>query len=208
MTSRSGSSRIRQGISFHDGTPVDASTPCCSASRRQKADPLVGLAVKPFYPETGATERIDDLTRRSSTCSSPTPTSRCTSPASSATCRRRPGSLQRSPTRRSTSSPSDPDRSCSTAARPTRSPASCATRTGGTATSTSTPSSSFPCPTPTPAPSCSCRATSTPCRRPIPAPIQTLDDDPSIQQIKDETGEESFVMINTRHGTVRRHPGP
>ena len=28
----------------------------------QKADPLVGLAVKPFYPETGATERIDDFT--------------------------------------------------------------------------------------------------------------------------------------------------
>ena len=30
-----------------------------------------------------------------------------------------------------------------------------------------------------------------------PGAIQTLDDDPSIQQIKDETGEEGFVMINT-----------
>ena len=28
----------------------------------QRNDPLVGLAVKPFYPETGAVERIDDYT--------------------------------------------------------------------------------------------------------------------------------------------------
>jgi ABC-type transport system substrate-binding protein len=30
-----------------------------------------------------------------------------------------------------------------------------------------------------------------------PGAIQTLNEDPSIQQIKDETGEESFVMLNT-----------
>jgi peptide/nickel transport system substrate-binding protein len=50
---------IRQGITFHDGTPVTIDA-VLLGFETQKADPLVGLAVKPFYPETGATERIDD----------------------------------------------------------------------------------------------------------------------------------------------------
>jgi peptide/nickel transport system substrate-binding protein len=51
---------IRQGISFHDGTPVTIDA-VLLGFETQRADPLVGLAVKPFYPETGATERIDDF---------------------------------------------------------------------------------------------------------------------------------------------------
>ncbi len=53
--------KIREGISFHDGTPVTIDA-VILGFETQKADPLVGLAVKPFYPETGATERIDDYT--------------------------------------------------------------------------------------------------------------------------------------------------
>ncbi len=41
-----------------------------------------------------------------------------------------------------------------------------------------------------------------------PGAILKLDEDPSIQQVKDETGEESFVMINSGVGAVRRHPCP
>ena len=52
---------IRQGITFHDGTPLTIDA-ILLGFETQKADPLVGLAVKPFYPETGATERIDDYT--------------------------------------------------------------------------------------------------------------------------------------------------
>ena len=55
--------KIREGITFHDGTPLDA-----AAVQRnfegQLADPLVGLAVRPFHPETGATELLDQYTIR------------------------------------------------------------------------------------------------------------------------------------------------
>ena len=54
---------LRQGITFHDGTPLDA-----AAVQRnfeaQLADPLVGLAVKPFHPAEGATEIVDEFTLR------------------------------------------------------------------------------------------------------------------------------------------------
>ena len=52
---------LRQGISFHDGTPVTIDA-VIQGFETQRNDPLVGLAVKPFYPETGAVERIDDFT--------------------------------------------------------------------------------------------------------------------------------------------------
>lgn len=51
---------IRQGISFHDGTPVTIDA-VIQGFETQRQDPLVGLAVKPFYPETGAVDRIDDF---------------------------------------------------------------------------------------------------------------------------------------------------
>jgi peptide/nickel transport system substrate-binding protein len=51
---------LRQGISFHDGTPVTIDA-VIQGFETQRVDPLVGLAVKPFYPETGAVERLDDF---------------------------------------------------------------------------------------------------------------------------------------------------
>ncbi|MDA3033293.1 MAG: ABC transporter substrate-binding protein, partial [Actinomycetota bacterium] len=47
--------------SFHDGTPLNAAAVQVNFET-QRADPLVGLAVKPFYPAENATELIDDLT--------------------------------------------------------------------------------------------------------------------------------------------------
>jgi len=52
---------IRQGITFHDGTPLNIDA-IIQSFETQRQDPLVGLAVKPFYPETGAVDRIDDYT--------------------------------------------------------------------------------------------------------------------------------------------------
>ena len=51
---------IRQGITFHDGTPLTIDA-VIQGFETQRQDPLVGLAVKPFYPETGAVDRIDDF---------------------------------------------------------------------------------------------------------------------------------------------------
>lgn len=57
--------KLREGVMFHDGTPLNS-----EALRANFevviADPLVGLAVAPFYPtvEEGAFEIIDDLTAR------------------------------------------------------------------------------------------------------------------------------------------------
>ncbi len=51
---------IRQGITFHDGTPLTIDA-VIQGFETQRQDPLVGLAVKPFYPETGAVDRLDDF---------------------------------------------------------------------------------------------------------------------------------------------------
>ena len=52
---------LRPGITFHDGTPLDAEAVVVNFEA-QRAHPLVGLAVKPFYPESGAVEAVDELT--------------------------------------------------------------------------------------------------------------------------------------------------
>jgi peptide/nickel transport system substrate-binding protein len=54
---------LRQGITFHDGTPLDAEAVRINFEA-QLADPLVGIAVRPFYPETGAIEVVDEFTVR------------------------------------------------------------------------------------------------------------------------------------------------
>lgn len=53
--------KLRAGVTFHDGTPftVDAVIKQFEITRN---DPLVGLAVRPYYPETDAVAKIDDLT--------------------------------------------------------------------------------------------------------------------------------------------------
>jgi peptide/nickel transport system substrate-binding protein len=53
--------KLREGIVFQDGTPLDSAALQVNFEA-QRADPLVGQAVSPFYPEDGATEIIDDLT--------------------------------------------------------------------------------------------------------------------------------------------------
>src|SRR6056297_1398341 len=53
--------KLREGIEFHDGTPVNAEAVQVNFET-QRLDPLVGLAVRPYYPETDATTLIDDLT--------------------------------------------------------------------------------------------------------------------------------------------------
>ena len=53
--------KLRAGVTFHDGTPftVDAVIKQFEITRN---DPLVGLAVRPYYPETDAVAKVDDLT--------------------------------------------------------------------------------------------------------------------------------------------------
>ena len=53
--------KLREGLTFHDGTPVDSAA-IQTNFELQRADLLVGLAVRPYYPETDATTIIDDLT--------------------------------------------------------------------------------------------------------------------------------------------------
>ncbi len=53
--------KIREGITFHDGSPLDADAVIVNFES-QRAAPLVGLAVRPFFPEENATEKIDDFT--------------------------------------------------------------------------------------------------------------------------------------------------
>ena len=53
--------KLREGITFHDGTPLNIDA-VIKNFEIQRADPLVGLAVKPFYPEENAVVKVDDLT--------------------------------------------------------------------------------------------------------------------------------------------------
>ena len=53
--------KFRPDVLFHDGTPLDAAAFVTNFDAQRSAF-LVGIAVRPFYPETGATAVIDDLT--------------------------------------------------------------------------------------------------------------------------------------------------
>ena len=53
--------KLRPDVLFHDGTSLDAAA-FVTNFEAQRGAPLVGLAVRPFYPEAGATAVIDDLT--------------------------------------------------------------------------------------------------------------------------------------------------
>jgi len=53
--------KLRAGVVFHDGTPLTTDA-VIKQFEITRADPLVGLAVRPYYPETGAVVQIDDLT--------------------------------------------------------------------------------------------------------------------------------------------------
>jgi peptide/nickel transport system substrate-binding protein len=52
---------LREGVNFHDGTPLNADA-VLKNFEIQRNDPLVGLAVKPYFPEEGAAVVLDDLT--------------------------------------------------------------------------------------------------------------------------------------------------
>lgn len=52
---------LRPGIEFHDGTPLDADAIRVNFERALD-DPLVGLAVRPFYDADTPIEIVDDLT--------------------------------------------------------------------------------------------------------------------------------------------------
>ena len=53
--------KLREGVRFHDGTELDADD-VIATYESQLLDPEVSLAVRPFYPETGGVEKVDDLT--------------------------------------------------------------------------------------------------------------------------------------------------
>jgi peptide/nickel transport system substrate-binding protein len=53
--------KLRPGITFHDGEPLNADAVIVNFESQRNA-PLVGLAVRPFFPETDAILKIDDLT--------------------------------------------------------------------------------------------------------------------------------------------------
>jgi peptide/nickel transport system substrate-binding protein len=53
--------KVREGITFHDGTPLNADA-LIANFEAQKASPLVGLAINPFYPETDPVVKIDEFT--------------------------------------------------------------------------------------------------------------------------------------------------
>ena len=53
--------KLREGVRFHDGTELDADD-VIATYEAQLLDLEVSLAVRPFYPETDAVVKIDDLT--------------------------------------------------------------------------------------------------------------------------------------------------
>jgi len=53
--------KLREGVLFQDGTPLNADA-VITNFEAQRGHPLVGLAVKPFFPETGGATKVDDLT--------------------------------------------------------------------------------------------------------------------------------------------------
>ena len=55
--------KLRAGVSFHDGTPLNAAAIAVNFGTVLK-DPLVGLAVRPFYNLDNPIEIVDDLTVR------------------------------------------------------------------------------------------------------------------------------------------------
>ena len=52
---------LRQGITFHDGTPFDAAA-VQAGFQAQFDSPLIGFGLRPFYPAENATEVIDEFT--------------------------------------------------------------------------------------------------------------------------------------------------
>ncbi len=52
---------LRPGITFHDGSPLDSAA-IVANFEAQRNSALVGLAVRPFFPETDAITVVDDLT--------------------------------------------------------------------------------------------------------------------------------------------------
>jgi peptide/nickel transport system substrate-binding protein len=52
---------VRDGINFHDGTPLNADA-LIANFEAVLADPIISLAVIPSYPETNRVEKIDEMT--------------------------------------------------------------------------------------------------------------------------------------------------
>src|SRR5262245_55110948 len=50
--------KLRPGVTFHDGEPLNADAVIINFEAQRNA-PLVGLAVRPFFPETDAITKVD-----------------------------------------------------------------------------------------------------------------------------------------------------
>ncbi|MEY4176114.1 MAG: hypothetical protein RI900_3279, partial [Actinomycetota bacterium] len=53
--------KLRSGVTFHDGTPVDAES-VIATFEGQLADPVIGLTVVPLFAADNLIEKVDDLT--------------------------------------------------------------------------------------------------------------------------------------------------
>ena len=51
---------LRQGVTFHDGTPFDAAA-VQAGFQAQFDSPLIGFGLRPFYPAENTTEVIDEF---------------------------------------------------------------------------------------------------------------------------------------------------